>query len=76
MNKPSRKSARPDRHHPAGRRGGGRHGRVGGGHPGHGHVAGDRGPGDRADPGESLGLWMARAFRNADPKRPHKSDGE
>jgi len=22
------------------------------------------------------GLWMARAFRNADPKRPHKSDGE
>ena len=22
------------------------------------------------------GLWMARAFRNADPKRPHKSDQE
>jgi hypothetical protein len=23
-----------------------------------------------------VGLWMARAFRNADPKRPHKSDQE
>jgi hypothetical protein len=23
-----------------------------------------------------VGLWMARTFRNADPKRPHKSDRE
>ncbi len=24
----------------------------------------------------ATGLWLARAFRNADPKRPHKSDQE
>lgn len=23
-----------------------------------------------------VGLWMARAFRHADPKRPHKPDRE
>ena len=23
-----------------------------------------------------VGLWMARTFRNADPKRPHKPDEE